>query len=274
MAGMYAVYHGPEGIKAIANRIHIKTAKLAAGLDALGFKIQTKLYFDTITTALSSASEAEAIHARAVAGGINLRRTSPKRLASPSTRPPPRPPSRPSGNAFCPGKNPIFYSDAAEQSLPKDFLRTSAFLTHPIFNQYHSETEILRYMRRLADRDLALDRAMIPLGSCTMKLNATTEMLPISWPEFANIHPFVPADQALGYAEMIADARQAPLPDHRLRRLQLPAQLRRAGRVRRASCNRCVSREQVAKPIARSASSRPPPTGQTQLQPRWPRWKL
>jgi glycine dehydrogenase len=205
MAGMYAVYHGPEGLKAIANRIHIKTAKLAAGLDALGFKIQTKLYFDTITIAISNASEAEAIHARAVEGGINLRKTSANEIGISLDETSTEATIKAVWEAFSPGKNPIFYSDAAEQSLPKDLLRTSAFLTHPIFNQYHSETEILRYMRRLADRDLALDRAMIPLGSCTMKLNATTEMLPISWPEFSNIHPFVPADQALGYAEMIAD---------------------------------------------------------------------
>ena len=209
MASMYAVYHGPEGLKAIATRIHAKAAKLAAGLDALGFKLTTKFYFDTITIALPSASEAEAIHTRAVEAGINLRRFASQQdgtteigisLDETTTESV----IKSVWEAFSPGKDPIFYGDAAKQSLPAELARTSDFLTHPVFNQYHSETEILRYMRRLADRDLALDRAMIPLGSCTMKLNATTEMLPISWPEFSNIHPFVPTDQAAGYAEMIA----------------------------------------------------------------------
>ena len=209
MAGMYAVYHGPDGLKYIANRVHSLTAKLAAGFDALGYKVLNQTYFDTLTVALGSESEAEAIHARAVAAGINLRRCVSKEtgtteigisLDETSTEAV----LKAVWEAFSPSKTPIFHADAAEHSLPNSLMRTSAFLQHPVFNQYHSETEILRYMRRLADRDLALDRAMIPLGSCTMKLNATTEMLPISWPEFANIHPFVPADQAAGYAEMVA----------------------------------------------------------------------
>ncbi len=213
MAGMYAVYHGPEGLRAIANRIHAKTARLAAGLDALGFKIIPEFYFDTLTIAMTSETEAETIHARAVAAGINLRRYVSKEsgvteigisLDETTTEAT----IKSVWEAFSPGKIPIFYTDAAVQSLPADLARGTTFLTHPVFNQYHSETEILRYMRRLADRDLALDRAMIPLGSCTMKLNATTEMLPISWPEFSNLHPFVPADQAAGYAEMIAALEQ------------------------------------------------------------------
>ncbi len=204
MAGMYAVYHGPEGLKAIAARVHAKTAKLAAGLDALGYTIATKFYFDTITIALTSEIEAEAIHARAVAAGINLRRTSATEIGISLDETTTEATIKAVWEAFSPSKNPIFYSDAVIESLPPSLIRASDFLTHPIFNQYHSETEMLRYMRRLADRDLALDRAMIPLGSCTMKLNATTEMLPISWPEFSQIHPFVPSDQAAGYAEMIA----------------------------------------------------------------------
>jgi glycine dehydrogenase len=204
MAGMYAVYHGPEGLKAIAARIHAKTAKLAAGLDALGYKVAPRFYFDTITIALPSETETEAVHGRAVAAGINLRKTSAAEIGISLDETTTEATIKAVWEAFSPGKSPIFYSDAVIESLPPGLVRSSAFLTHPIFNQYHSETEILRYMRRLADRDLALDRAMIPLGSCTMKLNATTEMLPISWPEFSNIHPFVPADQAAGYAEMIA----------------------------------------------------------------------
>ncbi len=208
MAGMYAVYHGPEGLRSIANRVHAKTAKLAAGLDALGFKIVPEFYFDTLTVSLTSEAETEAIHARAVEAGINLRKTSATEIGISLDETTTDAIIKAVWEAFSPGKNPIFYTDAAGQSLPAALARTSSFLTHPVFNQYHSETEILRYMRRLADRDLALDRAMIPLGSCTMKLNATTEMLPISWPEFANIHPFVPADQAAGYAEMIAALEQ------------------------------------------------------------------
>ncbi len=200
MAGMYAVYHGPEGLKAIATRVHKLTAKLAAGLTDMGFAVSPASFFDTIT--VTTADKTEAIHAAAVAAGINLRRVSATEIGlslDETTTP-----------AIvelvwsCFGNAPAFTSVASDTTLPEALLRTTAILTHPVFNQYHSETEILRYMRRLADRDLALDRAMIPLGSCTMKLNATTEMLPITWPEFANLHPFVPADQALGYAEMIA----------------------------------------------------------------------
>ena len=204
MAGMYAVYHGPEGLKAIAQRVHDNTAKLTAGLDALGYKTAIKTFFDTITVNLASEAEAEAIHARAVAAAINLRRNSPTQIGISLDETSTEATLKAVWNAFSPDKAPVFHDYSANENIPASLIRTSTFLTHPVFNQYHSETEILRYMRRLADRDLALDRAMIPLGSCTMKLNATTEMLPISWPEFASLHPFVPKDQAAGYAEMIA----------------------------------------------------------------------
>ncbi len=120
-------------------------------------------------------------------------------------------------------------------------MRTSPYLTHPIFHMNRAEAEMTRYMRRLADRDLALDRAMIPLGSCTMKLNATAEMMAVSWPEFADIHPFAPADQTQGYAELIADLEAQALRDHRLRRDLDAAELRRAGRVRGAADDPGVS---------------------------------
>ena len=129
----------------------------------------------------------------------------------------------------------------------------SAYLTHPIFHMNRAESEMTRYMRRLADRDLALDRAMIPLGSCTMKLNATAEMMPITWPEFAEIHPFVPADQAQGYAEMIEDLSEQALCDHRLRRLLDAAELRRAGRVCRAADDPRLPHEPRRGRIATSA---------------------
>jgi glycine dehydrogenase len=204
MAGMYAVYHGPEGLKAIATKVHALTAKLAAGLKSMGFQVTPEACFDTLTILTTSAEAAESIHQKAVAAGINLRRfpenptTIGISLDETST------PHLVETLWQIFGGTLSYNSLPATQTIPEALLRTTPYLQHPVFNQYHSETEILRYMRRLADRDLALDRAMIPLGSCTMKLNATTEMLPITWPEFSSIHPFVPADQALGYAEMIA----------------------------------------------------------------------
>jgi glycine dehydrogenase len=214
MAGMYAVYHGPEGLKAIANRVHRLTAKLAAGLTGLGFTVEPENFFDTLT--VHTGQFTEQIHQAAVDAGINFRHiasfeggqeqklglsldetTTPAILESVWA---------------CFGQAPAFDDVDADATIPTNLQRATPFLTHPVFNQYHSETEILRYMRRLADRDLALDRAMIPLGSCTMKLNATTEMIPVTWPEFSNLHPFCPRNQAAGYAEMI-EALEARLCD-------------------------------------------------------------
>jgi glycine dehydrogenase len=214
MASMYAVYHGPEGLKAIARRVHALTAKLAAGLVSLGFKVGPAQFFDTIT--VHTGQFTEQIHQAAVAVGINLRH-----LHTVAGHEPAGPETtlaisldETSTQALvetlwsCFGQTPNFADVTYDEALPANLLRTTPILTHPVFHQYHSETELLRYMRRLADRDLALDRAMIPLGSCTMKLNATTEMLPVTWPEFSSLHPFVPRNQALGYAEMIADLEQ------------------------------------------------------------------
>ncbi|HWZ50047.1 MAG TPA: aminomethyl-transferring glycine dehydrogenase [Granulicella sp.] len=207
MAGMYAVYHGPEGLKAIASRIHALTAKLAAGINSLGLQVEPEAFFDTITFLSGSEAQTEAIHQRAIAAGINLRRIpatagQPNRIGisldETST------PQLLEKLWSCLGGTIPYSEVSATETIPASLRRATSYLQHPVFNQYHSETEMLRYMRRLSDRDLALDRAMIPLGSCTMKLNATTEMLPISWPEFSSIHPFVPADQAQGYAAMIA----------------------------------------------------------------------
>ncbi|MCU1322533.1 MAG: glycine dehydrogenase (aminomethyl-transferring) [Acidobacteriaceae bacterium] len=214
MASMYAVYHGPEGLKGIATGVHRLTAKLAAGLTALGFQVEPEHFFDTIT--VQTGQFTEQIHQAAVNAGINLRHLHAAdgaketklgiSLDETST------PALIETLWSCFGKAPSFVDLPCTEALPTDLLRTSPILTHPVFNQYHSETELLRYMRRLADRDLALDRAMIPLGSCTMKLNATTEMIPVTWPEFASLHPFVPREQALGYAEIIA-ALEARLCD-------------------------------------------------------------
>jgi glycine dehydrogenase len=202
IASMYAVYHGPDGIKAIAQSVHRKTARLAKGLESLGYTVEPEVFFDTITIDVGALQGV--IMAAAVANGVNLRKIGTTRVGislDEKTRP-----------ETLEGVWRAFGGDMKDDSeanreyrLPEANLRESDYLTHPIFHLNRAEAEITRYMRRLADRDLALDRAMIPLGSCTMKLNATIEMLPVTWPEFADLHPFVPADQAQGYAEMIAD---------------------------------------------------------------------
>ncbi|RVU35044.1 glycine dehydrogenase (aminomethyl-transferring) [Hwanghaeella grinnelliae] len=207
IAGMYAVYHGPEGLKAIATRVARLTAALASGLKAQGVEIANDTFFDTLT--LNTGGDTAKIYAAALERGMNLRKIDDTRLGisldETTTR------------EDVAGLLAVFGAEnvdvealdaAAESGLPSDLVRSSDYLTHPVFANYRSETEMLRYMRSLMDKDLALDKAMIPLGSCTMKLNATTEMIPITWPEFANIHPFAPADQATGYREMISDLEQ------------------------------------------------------------------
>jgi len=202
IASMYAVFHGPKGLKAIAKRVHRKAARLADGLSSLGFKISPESFFDTITVEVGPYQGL--IMKNAVDNGINLRRVGHDRIGitvDERTRPATL---EAVWRAFG-GYDLAYRNEYPENRLPQPLIRQSAYLTHPIFHMNRAESEMTRYMRRLADRDLALDRAMIPLGSCTMKLNATAEMLPITWPEFADIHPFVPAEQALGYAEMIKD---------------------------------------------------------------------
>ena len=201
MASMYAVFHGPEGLRAIAQRIHRKTVRLAKGLEAAGFKVDPKACFDTITVDVGPLQAA--VLKSAVDEGINLRAVGERRVGitldercKPATL-------EAVWRAFgIDRKDEDFRPD---YRFPEEMLRTSEYLTHPIFHMNRAETEMMRYMRRLADRDLALDRAMIPLGSCTMKLNSAAEMMPVSWREFSLIHPYAPADQAQGYAEMIAD---------------------------------------------------------------------
>lgn len=208
VASMYAVYHGPQGLKRIAQRVASFTAVLAEGLTALGRAPQWDTAFDTVVVDMGSAESAKALHQQAVAQGVNLRRFSGARAAwvgitldETTTRADVQQlwalfangKPLPSMAAFDKGISPL---------LPDALVRTSPYLTHPVFNSHHSETGMLRYIRALSDKDLALDRSMIPLGSCTMKLNATSEMIPITWPEFANVHPFAPADQLRGYAQL------------------------------------------------------------------------
>ncbi|GJE81485.1 aminomethyl-transferring glycine dehydrogenase [Methylorubrum thiocyanatum] len=205
IASMFAVYHGPAGLKAIARRVHRDAVRLAEGLETLGFTVEPAHFFDTITVRVGPFQGV--ILKSAVENGVNLRKIGTDRIGitvDQRTRPDI---VQAVWRAF--GGTDLAYDEAyPEPRLPKALERTSEYLTHPIFHMNRAESEMTRYMRRLSDRDLALDRAMIPLGSCTMKLNATAEMLPISWPEFSELHPFVPVDQALGYKELIDDLSQ------------------------------------------------------------------
>ncbi len=202
MASMYAVYHGPAGLKRIAERVASYTAILAHGLETLGQKVLNPFAFDTLT--VETGERTDEILARALAAGANLRRVSARHLGVALDETTTRDDIASLWSWFAaPGQALPRVDDHAQGialRIPDALRRSSPFLTHPVFNTHHSETEMLRYLRRLSDKDLALDRSMIPLGSCTMKLNATSEMIPITWPEFADIHPFAPADQLQGYA--------------------------------------------------------------------------
>ncbi|API59965.1 glycine dehydrogenase (aminomethyl-transferring) [Tardibacter chloracetimidivorans] len=201
MASMYAVYHGAEGLAAIARRVNRLATVLAAGLKSLGFAPLSTGFFDTVT--VDAGDRAGSIIAAAAAAGVNLRRVDGSRIGISLDETTTPEIVEQVWAAF--GGKPDAEALSPADSIPEALARTSAYLTHPGFNTHHSETEMLRYMRRLSDRDLALDRAMIPLGSCTMKLNATVEMMPVTWPEFGQLHPFAPEDQAQGYREMFDD---------------------------------------------------------------------
>ena len=204
MASMYAVYHGSEGIKAIATTIHNRTHLLAESLRKAGFKLLNQTYFDTLSI---EVEDTESVKDLAEANNINFRYTG--NIVSISID------ETVSDNdvkdilrvfAATIGKKSIVHQNAATaQAIPQSLQRTSTYLTHPVFNTHHSETEMLRYIKMLENKDLALNHSMISLGSCTMKLNATSEMEPLSWPEFANMHPFVPVEQAQGYAQIITE---------------------------------------------------------------------
>jgi glycine dehydrogenase len=195
IASMYAVYHGPRGLRAIAERVHRLTSQLADSLRAAGFKITHDDFFDTLRV-----ENADAIMADAVKAGLNLRRLDEDAIGISL--------DETTGESdlanICQAFGTDFESESSEETFrfPQSAIRNSPFLTHPVFNTHHTETEMLRYLRRLESRDLSLTTSMIPLGSCTMKLNATAEMFPISWPEFAKLHPFSPDAQTIGYREM------------------------------------------------------------------------
>jgi glycine dehydrogenase len=203
IAGMYAVHHGPQGLQRIAQRVHLLTSVLAEGLRLNNLLPTNTHWFDTLT--LHTGNRTGEIVVAAEAREINLRQIDAEHIGLSI--------DETTGSDdivalwdILLGEHSLNLDTLAAEvagSLPDDLIRTDGFLTHPTFNSYHSETEMLRYLRRLADKDIALDRAMIPLGSCTMKLNATAEMLPITWPEFSNMHPFAPTDQTGGYRVMI-----------------------------------------------------------------------
>jgi glycine dehydrogenase len=205
VASMYAVYHGPEGLKRIARRVTSYTAILARGLKHLGRTLVNECGFDTVTVNTGDHTEALLQGARDI--GFNLRRASSTRIGITLDETTTRDDLAALWKLFGGPdqlQQPSFepFEKGLASLVPASQLRSSAFLTHPVFNRHHSETEMLRYIRSLSDKDLALDRTMIPLGSCTMKLNATSEMIPITWPEFANIHPFAPQDQLAGYEQL------------------------------------------------------------------------
>lgn len=200
VAGAYAMYHGPEGLRAIAERLHTNAARVAAALQKAGYGIVHKNFFDTVVVEAPGA--ADELVAKALDAGVNIRRFDANRVGISVGE------SHDDavlgrlvkalGGELPAEADPAF-------GIPDALLRTDDYMQHPIFHKYRSETEMMRYLRRLSDKDLALDRTMIPLGSCTMKLNAAAEMEPISWPEFAGVHPLAPADQAQGWHELIRE---------------------------------------------------------------------
>ncbi|MGW9407447.1 aminomethyl-transferring glycine dehydrogenase [Streptomyces diastaticus] len=206
MAGMYAVYHGPEGLRAIAGRTHRFAALLAAGLRQGGVEVTEESFFDTVTARVPGRAAEVASAARE--RGVNLRLVDTDHVSVACDETTTRAHLTAVWESFGVGADVDQLDGAAPDALPGTLLREDAYLTHPVFHQYRSETAMLRYLRRLADRDYALDRGMIPLGSCTMKLNATTEMEPVTWPEFGALHPFAPAGQAQGYLTLIRELEE------------------------------------------------------------------
>jgi len=210
MASMYAVYHGPDGLLAIAQRVHRLTELLAAGLRKLGYELGDEAYFDTLL--IETGDQTETAHQAAKAADYNLRQVDATHVGLSLDETTDVSDVEQLWQVFAIQQTVEFdiaaFDDSEPLVIPAKLQRTGSVLTHPVFNSYHSETDMLRYIRQLADKDIALDRAMIPLGSCTMKLNASSEMLPVSWPEFSSIHPFAPAEQVVGYAELIGSLQQ------------------------------------------------------------------
>ncbi|WP_339486263.1 aminomethyl-transferring glycine dehydrogenase [Pseudomonas sp. EL_65y_Pfl2_R95] len=204
IASMYAVYHGPQGLTRIAKRVHQMTAIFAQGLAKLGYAVEQENFFDTLT--IASGEKTAALHKHAHELSINLRVVDAQRVGVSFDETTDQAALESLWEVFAePGNSLPSFAELAKAvatRLPQALLRQSAILSHPVFNRYHSETELMRYLRKLADKDLALDRSMIPLGSCTMKLNAASEMIPVTWAEFGNLHPFAPTEQSQGYLQL------------------------------------------------------------------------
>jgi glycine dehydrogenase len=206
MAGMYAVYHGPNGLKHIANSIHGKTVQLANELKKMGFQNENTFFFDTLKIKVSK-EQAEKIKAIAISENINFRYFENGHIGISIDE------SILKDDLFSIiqlfgkvagfEKMDIQLLETPANQIQNDLIRNTEILSHPVFNTHHSETEMLRYIKRLENKDLSLTLSMIPLGSCTMKLNATSELIPLSWPEFSSIHPFAPAYQTKGYIEIL-----------------------------------------------------------------------
>ena len=204
MAGFYSLYHGKEGLIQIAEKVNSLTCILKENITQLGYEVENDNFFDTLV--IHSNSDTSAIHSRALENEINLRIIDSNSLGVSLDETSSIDDIEILLKIF--SNSTVEIKDEKVASIPADLIRKSSFLDHNIFNEFHTETEMLRYIRRLSDKDIALDRAMIPLGSCTMKLNATSEMIPVSWPEFSNIHPFAPKDQLVGYQKLVDEMEE------------------------------------------------------------------
>ncbi|KAF6766654.1 glycine dehydrogenase [Ephemerocybe angulata] len=214
MAAMYAVYHGPDGLQRIANKVHGFTQVFKSAVEPFGFKVENATFFDTLTLDVTGAvSNADAVHSAATGAGINLRRVDDKRVGVTfdESVTPADLVNLINVFAAASSKASVTLSDLVEptkSAISPGLQRTSKFLPHPVFNKHHSETEMLRYINHLSSKDLSLTHSMIPLGSCTMKLNSTSSMIPLTWPEFSDVHPFAPHDQVKGYQTIIKELEE------------------------------------------------------------------
>ena len=247
IAGCYAVWHGPEGLKRIARRVNLQARLLADAARRGGHRLVHDAFFDTIAI---ETADADALIQAALTAGFNLRRISDTRVGIALDETVTRDELM-RLIAVMAGEDRLSTSmSAAPPSIPAELLRNTPFLEQAVFNQHHAEHEMLRYLKRLEEKDIALNRSMIPLGSCTMKLNASAEMIPITLPGFTEIHPFAPPDQTQGYAELIAPADRLAEDDHRLRRRHAAAECRLAGRVFRPAGDPRLSRSRAARRTA------------------------
>lgn len=208
MAAMYAVYHGPVGLQRIATKVQKFTEVFKTAVVGMGYKPTNASFFDTVSLDVSVAGSAEAVHAKAIAAGINLRHIDNKHVGVSLDESVSPADLVALVNVFASAvsSKPVTLDELREpevSSIPTSLQRTSEYLPHPVFNKHHSETEMLRYIHHLSSKDLGLVHSMIPLGSCTMKLNSTSSMIPLTWPEFSSVHPFAPYDQVQGYHQII-----------------------------------------------------------------------